>query len=259
MLLLFCDWYTSFFSEFLFSFFLHNHCDEKLLLFFPSFLLKFYYYFAIGTLPSFLNFFLFFLHKHCDEKLLLFFPLNFLNINIQVIFLFLPRIFGVTSRICETANYETATSKDDPMYHLLSIPNNNFPHKVYLKILHDSHTKHRLYFEGCKALFSCNIGSVLRLFVCLFVFGSDSPPLGQGPLIHEVSRSHTTTHHSRQDSSGRVISSHQRPLPDNTRHSQQTNIHARGGIRTHNLSRRAAVDLRLRPCGHWDRLVCYVR
>ena len=27
-----------------------------------------------------------------------------------------------------------------------------------------------------------------------------------------------------------------------------------GGIRTHNLSRRAAADLRLRPRGHWDRL-----
>ena len=37
-------------------------------------------------------------------------------------------------------------------------------------------------------------------------------------LIHEVSRSHTTTHHSRQDSSGRVISPSQRPLPDNTQH-----------------------------------------
>jgi len=50
--------------------------------------------------------------------------------------------------------------------------------------------------------------------------------VGQGLLIHEVSRSHTTTHHSRWDSSGRVISSSQRPLPDNTQHSQQTNIHA---------------------------------
>ena len=26
-----------------------------------------------------------------------------------------------------------------------------------------------------------------------------------------------------------------------------------GGIRTHDLSRRAAADLRLRPRGHWDR------
>src|SRR5215475_2359153 len=38
-----------------------------------------------------------------------------------------------------------------------------------------------------------------------------------------------------------MISSSQRPLPDNTRHSQQTNIHAPGGIRTHDLSRRAAT------------------
>ena len=55
------------------------------------------------------------------------------------------------------------------------------------------------------------------------------------------------------DSSRRVISSSQRPLPDNTRHSQQTNIHAPGGIQTHDLSRRAAAELRLRPRGHWDR------
>ena len=71
--------------------------------------------------------------------------------------------------------------------------------------------------------------------------------------IFVVSRSHTTTHRSRQDSSGRVISSSQRPLPNNTQHSQQTDIHAPGGIRTHDLSRRAVVDLRLRPRGHWDR------
>jgi len=46
-----------------------------------------------------------------------------------------------------------------------------------------------------------------------------------GTPILDVSRSHTMTRHSRLDSSGRVISSSQRPLPDNTRHSQQTNIH----------------------------------
>jgi len=49
-----------------------------------------------------------------------------------------------------------------------------------------------------------------------------------------------------------VISSSQRPLPDNTQHSQQTNIHAPGGIRIHNLSRRAAADLCIRTRGHWD-------
>jgi hypothetical protein len=31
------------------------------------------------------------------------------------------------------------------------------------------------------------------------------------------------------------------------------NRHAPGGIRTNNLNRRAVADLRLRPCGHWDR------
>jgi hypothetical protein len=93
-------------------------------------------------------------------------------------------------------------------------------------------------------------------FVCLFLV--QKPPVGQGLFIHEVSRSHTTTHHSRQDSSGWVISSSQRPLPDNTLHSQQTNIHALSGIRTHNLSTRAATDLRLRLRGHWDRQRCRV-
>ena len=45
-----------------------------------------------------------------------------------------------------------------------------------------------------------------------------------GAHILDVSRSQTTTHHSRYDSSGRVISSTHRPLPDNTRHSQHTKI-----------------------------------
>jgi len=79
------------------------------------------------------------------------------------------------------------------------------------------------------------------------------PNAGHSLLIPEVSWSHTTTHHSRYDSSGRVIGSSQRPLPDNTKHSQQTNIRVSDGIRTHDLSRRAAADLRLRPRGNWDR------
>jgi hypothetical protein len=61
------------------------------------------------------------------------------------------------------------------------------------------------------------------LEVCLFL--ARQPPVGQGLLIHEVSRSHSTRHHSRLDSSGRVISSSQRPLPYNTQHSLQTYVH----------------------------------
>jgi len=84
-------------------------------------------------------------------------------------------------------------------------------------------------------------------FIC-----RNSPPLpyvGHNLLIHGVSRSHTTTRYSRKNSSILVISSSQRPLPDNTQHSQQTNKRTPGGIRTHSLSRRAAADFRLRPRG----------
>jgi hypothetical protein len=56
------------------------------------------------------------------------------------------------------------------------------------------------------------------------------------------------------DSSGRVISPTHRPLPDNTQHSQKTDIYAPGGIRTHN-PKRAAADPRLIPRGHWNRFL----
>ena len=58
----------------------------------------------------------------------------------------------------------------------------------------------------------------LSFFVC---FLARQPPVGQVFLNHQVFRSHTTTHHNRQDSSGRVISPSQRTLPNNTQHSQQ--------------------------------------
>jgi hypothetical protein len=79
-----------------------------------------------------------------------------------------------------------------------------------------------------------------------------SPVAGFSLLVFEVSWSHTTTRHNREDSSGRVINPSQRPLPDDTQHSQQINIYTPGGIRTYNLSRRAAANLRLRPRGHWE-------
>ena len=63
--------------------------------------------------------------------------------------------------------------------------------------------------------------------------------MGLSLLIDEVSRSHTTTHHSRWDSV-RVTSSLHR-LPDNTQLSQEKDNYVSGGIQTHNLSRRAAA------------------
>jgi hypothetical protein len=66
-------------------------------------------------------------------------------------------------------------------------------------------------------------------------------------------RDHTQTHHTRYSSSRGVISPSQRPLPDNTQQSQETGIHATGGIRTRNPRKRVAEDRRLRPRGHRSR------
>ena len=90
----------------------------------------------------------------------------------------------------------------------------------------------------------------VRTYCFFFIFG-ETAPVGQGHLIQEASRSHTTTRHSRYNSSGWVIIPSQRPLTDNTQHSQQTDNHAPGGIRTHSLNWGAAANLRLRPHGHW--------
>jgi len=46
----------------------------------------------------------------------------------------------------------------------------------------------------------------------------------------------------------------QRPMPDKTQHSQETDIHARGEIRTRNHAKQAAADPRQRECGHRDKV-----
>ena len=77
------------------------------------------------------------------------------------------------------------------------------------------------------------------------------PNAGHSLLVLDASRSHITTQHNWYNSSGRVIISSQGPLPDTT----HENIQDSDGIRTHNLSSRAATGLRLRPRGYWDRQI----
>jgi hypothetical protein len=80
------------------------------------------------------------------------------------------------------------------------------------------------------------------------------PQMGLGLLVS--SRFHDHTLLDTPQSVGLLWTSDQlvaETSTDNTQHSQQTDIHAHGGIRTHNPSKRAAEDLRLRPHGHWDR------
>jgi hypothetical protein len=74
---------------------------------------------------------------------------------------------------------------------------------------------------------------------------AQQPRVGQDLLIFEASRSHSDTPHS-----VRLIwksAQPDAPLPNNTQHSKETDIHAPGGIRTSIPSKRAVADPRLRP------------
>ena len=82
------------------------------------------------------------------------------------------------------------------------------------------------------------------------------PHFGSWPPLTGLCDYTLWTHHTLWVSSGRVISSTQRSLPHNTQHHmRQTSVlGARmSGIRTHNPSKRAGADPRLRPRGHWNR------
>jgi hypothetical protein len=65
----------------------------------------------------------------------------------------------------------------------------------------------------------------IKVFVShIFFLAVLWPNAVYGLLILQFFRSHTTTPHSRQDSSGRVIISSPGPLLDNTQYSQQTQV-----------------------------------
>jgi len=84
------------------------------------------------------------------------------------------------------------------------------------------------------------------------------PNAGHGLLILEVSRSHNDVPHS----IGLLWTSDQLVAETSTwQHiTLTTDKHpCPGGIRTHDLRRRAAAELRLRPRGHWDRLITSIR
>ena len=71
-----------------------------------------------------------------------------------------------------------------------------------------------LFFTLCCVNLYCKI--LVKLLIREFPPVALRPNAGHVLVIDEVSRSHTKTHHSLQDSSRRVIGSSQRPLPDKT-------------------------------------------
>jgi hypothetical protein len=97
-----------------------------------------------------------------------------------------------------------------------------------------------------------NGNNIYYLFIqFFFVFGATAPS-GTAP---PHSRSFYITHNDASHSVGLLWTNDQPIAKTSTgQHTTlTTNIHPPGGIQTPSLSRRAAVDLRLRPRGHWDR------
>jgi hypothetical protein len=94
--------------------------------------------------------------------------------------------------------------------------------------------------------------SDLQVYSQYFFFHGETVLLGRGLLIIEALRSHSHTLHSVVLLWTGDRPSHRLP-PDNTKHSQETDIHAPGGILTHNSSKQSVADQCLRQRGHWDR------
>jgi len=91
---------------------------------------------------------------------------------------------------------------------------------------------------------------------CAFFPLALQPPVGQGLLTIEASRSLLDTPHS----VGFLWTSDQpyAETSDSTHYSRETGTLSTGGIRTRNPSQRMAPDPCLRPRGHWDRQRCAV-
>jgi hypothetical protein len=123
--------------------------------------------------------------------------------------------------------------------------------RVYKITIQNNKTNKIIYLPDMRSATYFRVKLRYRyIYIYIFFFSAQQPPVAHGLLIHKVYRSNKTTHHSLYKSSGRVNSSSQRPLPDNTKHSQQPDIHDPVEIRTRNLSRQAAENLPLRPRGH---------
>jgi hypothetical protein len=85
----------------------------------------------------------------------------------------------------------------------------------------------------------------------ILIFMVQRPLLGQGLLTIEASRSHSVGLLWASDQPVAKTSTWQHTKLTRDRHPGP------GGIRNHNPSKRAAADPRLRPRGHWGRLISH--
>jgi len=98
---------------------------------------------------------------------------------------------------------------------------------------------------------------ITQLILYLLFWRNRPPPPPSGPRPPH-SRGFQITQNDAPQSVGLLWMNDQLVAETSTwqhtvQHPQHTDIHAPDWIRTHNISRRAAADPRLRPRGHWDR------
>jgi len=89
---------------------------------------------------------------------------------------------------------------------------------------------HAVMFTSNASFVPCSVKDGETLPSSVFLHGSTAL-VGVGLLVAEVSRSHSVT----------LTTLGKTTLPDNTKHSQETCIHAPGGNRTRNHSKRKAA------------------
>ena len=104
--------------------------------------------------------------------------------------------------------------------------------------------------------------TIIRVCVCIYIyiyiyiytFWHNSPSVGQGfsSFIRFLDDTQWRTIVGRSPLDEWSARRRDLYLTTHNTHNKQTSM-APSGIRTHNLSRRAAADLRLRPRGYWDR------
>jgi hypothetical protein len=130
-------------------------------------------------------------------------------------------------------------------------PAESSPHPSYIFFTSIAILQSHLRLNMPSGLFlSCRPIKMLYFFFST----TQQPPVGQGLLTIEASRSHSDTSHP----VGLLWTSDQPDAePSTWQHTRlTTDIHAPGGIRTHNTSKRAAADPRLRRRSHWNQLNC---
>jgi hypothetical protein len=101
-----------------------------------------------------------------------------------------------------------------------------------------------MFFLNCCA-YLCYASYPIKYTPSPLFFLVAQPPYWAQATSFLILRDHTQTHFS-----GRGIGPSQRPVPDHTQYSPETEIRATGGIRTRNSSKRATAVPCLRPRGH---------